>query len=225
MKDICYIIGAGDCNNIYINQLNKGYVIAADGGKEYLEKCGITPDMIIGDFDSLGYIPKHRNIIKLPVEKDVTDMFAAVNEAMEMGYDKFIIYGGLGGRLDHTIANCQLLKYISKKGCIGFIVGENTAITSVYNGKIEFCDEFKGLISVFSIDETSKGVTIEGFKYELKDGELKNDYPLGVSNEFAGKRGIIEVEDGTLLVHFETLPKTVCDGLGMDIVFGGKLNG
>ncbi len=218
MKDICYIVGAGECEEIYINEENKAYVIAVDGGMSYLSKVGILADFVIGDFDSLGVVPEHSNIVVLPTEKDDTDMYAAVNEAMKRGYNKFVIYGAMGGRIDHTIANCQLLNYIAEKGCVGFLVGKTETVTSIHNGKIKFGDKFKGLISVFSSGTTSKGVSIEGFKYELIDGELKNTYPIGTSNEFVNKEGTITVKEGTLLVTFECTPSMVCDGIGTNII-------
>ncbi len=224
MKDICYIVGAGECVKLYINEENKAYVIAADGGMKYLLEAGLSADMVIGDFDSLNYVPKHENVVLLPKEKDVTDMYAAVSEGMRLGYKKFIIYGGLGGRFDHSIANCQLLNYIAENGCIGIIVEKNYSVTSVHNGNVRFSDEFKGTLSIFSSGTASKGVSIEGFKYEMHNGELFNSYPMGTSNEFTGSEGSIEVVDGTLLIIFETVPETVCNGLGTEIVFGGLDN-
>ncbi len=219
MKDICYIVGAGECEKLYINEDNKAYIIAADGGMKYLLDAGLTADMVIGDFDSLHCIPEHKNVVVLPTEKDVTDMYAAVTEGMRKGYKKFIIYGGLGGRFDHSIANCQLLSYIADSGCIGFIVEKNYAVTSIHNGIIKFGNTFKGLLSIFSSGTASKDVSITGFKYEMTDGELKSNYPLGVSNEFIGIDGMVKVKDGTLLIIFETTPKVVCDGIGTDIIF------
>lgn len=218
MKDICYIVGAGECEKLYINEENKAYIIAADGGMRYLSKEGVEPDLIIGDFDSLGFVPEHDNIIKLPREKDVTDMFAAVDEGMKRGYKTFIIYGGLGGRFDHSISNCQLLNYIAGRGCIGFIVEKNYAVTSVYNGIIKFGKNFKGMLSVFASGTRAAGVSIKGFKYEMIDGELSFDYPMGTSNEFVGAEGIIKVSAGTLLIIFETTPRQVCDGIGTEII-------
>ena len=218
MKDICYIVGAGECEELYICEENKAYTIAVDGGMQYLLNAGVTPDLVIGDFDSFGSVPNHQNIIKLPTEKDDTDMYAAVKEAMKRGYRKFVIYGAMGGRIDHTIANCQLLNYIAENGCVGFLVDKTMTVTSVHNGNIKFGTEFEGLLSVFSSGTASYGASIEGFKYELIDGELQNTYPIGTSNEFVGVPGTITVKDGTLLVTFEATPSMVCDGIGTSIV-------
>lgn len=224
MKDICYIVGAGECEKLYINEDNKAYLIAADGGMKYLEAAGLMADMVIGDFDSLKFVPKHDNVVVLPTEKDDTDMYAAVSQGMLKGYKKFIIYGGMGGRFDHSMANCQLLNYIAESGCIGFIVEKDYSVTCIHNGNVSFSDEFIGTLSVFSSGTASKGVSIKGFKYEMINGELTSNHPLGVSNEFLKKEGNIEVKDGTLLIIFETNPKQVCDGIGTDIVFGGFEN-
>lgn len=221
MQDVCYIVGAGQCDGIYINENNRGYVIAADGGMKYLLESDIIPDLIIGDFDSLEYIPKHKNVVKLPVEKDITDMLAAVNAGLEKGFKKFIIYGGLGGRADHSYANYQVLNYLAKNGCIGVMVDREFAVTSLHKGNVKFNRRFKGTLSVFAQGKSAKGVTIKGFKYELTDGKLKNDFPLGVSNEFTGKTGLVEVKEGSLLVMFNCKPEIICDGIGRDIKFGG----
>ncbi len=211
MKDVCYIVGAGQCEKLYINEENKAYVIAADGGMKYLFDAEIPADMVIGDFDSLKYVPKHHNLITLPTKKDVTDMYAAVNEGMNRGYTKFIIYGGLGGRFDHSIANCQLLNHIAENGCVGIIVEKDYAVTVICNEMIKFNSEFKGMLSVFASGDKAKGVTIEGLKYQMTDGELNNTYPLGVSNEFVGQDGLIKVKDGKLLIIFEATPEMVCE--------------
>ncbi len=220
MKDICYIIGAGECKRLYINEENKGCIIAADGGMQYLENAGIKPDLVIGDFDSLGRIPTNENTVVLPAQKDVTDMNAAIDEGFKRGFEKFIIYGAMGGRFDHSIANCQLLNYISLKGGMGILVDENYAVTFIRNGWIKFDKTFKGLISIFSSGTASKGVSIEGLKYRLTDGMLRDDFPLGTSNEFMGTDAKVTVCDGKLLVVFETTPVAVCDGLGVNIEYG-----
>ncbi len=201
MNKICYIFGAGSCQNAVVT--DDSLIIAADGGYEYLKKAGIKPDIIMGDFDSLGYIPKENNVTVLPAVKDDTDMAKAVQYGLSQKADTFVIYGGMGGRFDHTFANIQLLTLIAQKGKKAFLLGEGTVITAVCNGEIYFDKEYNGYISVFSHSEKSTGVFISGLKYELDNAEINNTVALGVSNEFTGKNAKIRVENGVLIIMWQ----------------------
>ena len=105
---LCCIVGAGP-SELYT--VDGAFIIAADAGIEKLNKAGIVPDLIIGDFDSLGTRPSGENVRVFPIEKDDTDTMLALKEAISLGYDTVIISGGLGGELDHTMANLQTLLY------------------------------------------------------------------------------------------------------------------
>ena len=85
------------------------YILAADGGLRHLQKLQLAPHGIIGDFDSLGYVPEGAQVF--PVEKDDTDAMLAAKKGLELGYKEFIFYGSLDGpRLDHTVSNFQTLQ-------------------------------------------------------------------------------------------------------------------
>ena len=200
---ICYIIGAGECNNIDFVKDKDDYIICADGGLGYARKFGITPDLIVGDFDSFGSVPTDGSVIILPCEKDVTDMHYAVMNGLEKGYSNFRIYGALGGRIDHSLGNIQLLMYITDNGGNAFLVGNEFDITLLKNSKIMFNGKCGKYISVFSYTSESKGVTIKGLKYELTDAVLTNNNPLGVSNEFTDDIASVEVLDGALLITIQ----------------------
>ena len=148
---VCYIISAGDCSRIDIEKQDGDMIIAADAGMNYCIRDNIIPDVIIGDFDSLGKIPESESVITLPVEKDDTDTSFAVKYAMSKGYDKFVIFGATGGkRQDHTFANITLLGFISKNNGIGFLVSDDYTITSITDSKLIFDSKLSGNISVFS---------------------------------------------------------------------------
>ena len=115
MNKKCYIVGAGDNSGTNFSKEKDEYVIAADGGLATLEKLGIQPDFILGDFDSLGYVPDGKNIEVHKVEKDDTDMMLSVERAVESGYNEIEIFGGTGGRIDHTVANFQTMLWASKQ--------------------------------------------------------------------------------------------------------------
>ena len=90
------------------------FVLAADGGLRHTEKLGLSPNEILGDFDSLGFTPRGANVF--PVEKDDTDAMLAVRRGLSLGYREFVLYGTLDGpRLDHTIANFQTLQFLADR--------------------------------------------------------------------------------------------------------------
>ncbi len=168
----------------------------------------ITPDLVIGDFDSLGLTPNGGNVIKLPVEKDDTDVGYAIKYALERGFKDFVIYGVLGGSLDHTLANLQLASFIASEGGSCILMGDDTSATVITDGAVHF-DKGNGRLSVFSLSKKAEGVNISGALYELKDATLSNDFPLGVSNAFCGTPVQISVEKGTLAIIWEAaaIPK------------------
>lgn len=197
---VCYIVGAGVLKENSFNMLERGLLIAADGGYTALENAGIIPDFIIGDFDSLEKIPEGIPIEAYSKEKDETDMMIAVNKGFELGYQIFVIYGGLGGRLEHSMANIQLLTHIAKKGCRGYLIQGDDIITVLNQERYLIRPQDKGYISIFSLSEVAKGITLKGVKYLLVDFTLTSDNPMGVSNEFIGEEVSIEVKNGSLLV-------------------------
>ncbi len=199
--NVCRVIGAGECDKIDFKKQDKDLIIAADGGCVYLENAGIIPDIIIGDFDSLGYVPKGDEVVKLNPVKDITDMDAAVKEGIKRGYTEFHLYGACGGRIDHTLANIQLVASLAQNNIKAYIHGD-MIVTAVCNGEIKFTSDNKGYVSVFSHSDKCCGVTIEGLKYSLDNAELNNTFPLGVSNEFIGSESRIKVEKGTLIVIY-----------------------
>ena len=204
---ICYIFGAGGHYGLPPVPAPGDFVIAADGGLTYLEQHGLPPDLVIGDFDSLPKIPQSGvNTIVLPKEKDDTDMVAALREGKNRGYRVFHIYGGTGGRLDHTLANIQCIADLAQKGFQGYLFDRNTVITAIHNDNLTFPASAHGTVSVFAHTETCTGVYERGLKYPLTDAMLTNTYPLGVSNEFTGVNSEISVGSGTLIVIY---PKNV----------------
>ncbi len=199
---ICYVVGAGNCLKLNITKNAEDLIIAADGGLKYLEKADVQPDIIIGDFDSLGKIPSGKNVIKLNPVKDITDMNAAVDIGAEKGYAEFHIYGACGGRFDHTLANIQLAASLASRNMKAFIHDGETVITAVSNGSINFSKDYKGYISVFAHSDECTGIYLKGLKYTLENGTLKNLFPLGVSNEFIGCESEIIVGQGVIIVVY-----------------------
>lgn len=199
---ICYIFGAGEYDGFEIDKKDGDIIIAADGGLKYLFQSGISPDYVIGDFDSLGYIPDSGNVIKLDPVKDVTDMFSAVEKGTRLAYNEFVIYGGTGGREDHTLANYQLAAYLAEKGCSVTLVNGKKRIIAISDGSVCFDEDKKGYISVFAHSDICTGVTLSGLKYPLENAVLRNTFALGVSNEFTGVKSSVSVKKGILIIMY-----------------------
>ncbi len=201
---ICYIFGAGEFVPCNITLTESDLVIAADGGYDHLLQIGLRADVVIGDFDSVTSSEIWEDTVceKLtyPPEKDDTDMMLAIKLGLSRGFGQFNIYGGLGGRLDHTVANIQGLSFLAEHSAQGILHHPDYELTVIKNSSFTVAKDKTGYISVFSLSDTSENVTIKGLEYELEGATLTNSFPLGVSNAATGKKGIISVERGTLLI-------------------------
>ena len=177
------------------------FLLAADGGLRHLQSLGLTPDEILGDFDSLGYVPE--NSSRFPVEKDDTDSMLAIRRGLALGYREFWLYGSLDGpRLDHTAANYQALQYLADHHAFGYLIGKDYLVTVVKNGSLRFPAGCRGTVSVFCQGSDARGVTLKGLYYPLENAVLTSGFPLGVSNHFTGQAAEIAVTQGSLLVFF-----------------------
>ena len=200
MEPRCIIAGAGEYYGHAIAPRAEDYVIAADAGYLRLREMGVRIDEVIGDFDSTGFTPNHPNLRILPVEKDDTDMLCSLRAGIQRGYREFHLYGGTGGRLDHTLANIQCLAWLARQGLHGCLYGDGALITAVYNDALSLGALDKGTVSVFALGTQAEGVSISDLKYSVNDITLSCDYPLGVSNEFIGLPARIAVRNGSLLI-------------------------
>ncbi len=212
-QDRCIVVCAGDLEISDIPVKEEDLIIAVDGGYMYCNIFEIEPDVIIGDLDSLEekYVKQietkyseeetvPRRLIRLNPEKDDTDTLAALRYGLEQGCKEFHLYGAMGGRLEHTIANIQCLLFLKNAGAKAYIWDGCMMMTIVRDEAISFREEMEGVLSVFAIGGTAKGVSEKGLKYQLTDAVIKEDFPIGISNEFIGEKAEISVEEGTLLV-------------------------
>ena len=151
MERTCCIFGAGDYGAMPRPELDgRCFLIAADGGYGQLKQWGMSPHLAVGDFDSLGRVPEDVEVVRHPVRKDDTDMMLAVQEGLARGCGRFLIYGGLGGRLDHTLANLHILAFLARKHIPAFLLGPDAAITAVCNGTLSFPAGYRGTLSLFA---------------------------------------------------------------------------
>lgn len=187
------------------------FIICADGGYSFARLEGLRPNVVIGDFDSIDFSRIEtdlRNegtgsgcvVVRVAAEKDDTDTMICLKYGMDKGFSEFFILGGLGGRLDHTIANLQTMSHaIDHQGTIWFLDGKNKA-TLRNPGKvtIQKLEGFK--ISLFAFGDSCNGVSIQGVKYPLENCMLSHSFPLGVSNEFVEGNAEISHTAGKLLI-------------------------
>lgn len=199
-----FIYSGGEIFPQYITEAPAGddLIIAADSGYNNAKKMGVTPDILIGDFDSLKEKPSDVNeIIELPVEKDVTDTQYATELAAKRGAKEIYIICGTGGRFDHAISNMCLLEGMYKKGVRVIIVSGQNRIRYIKDtGVIIIRDKNYKYFSVLAADEKVKGVSIEGGKYPLNKKTLTRENQFAVSNEIEKNAALITVKKGGIYI-------------------------
>lgn len=178
-------------------------IIAADSGLAAFEGTNVEPDLLVGDMDSVdcavlaryeGRTPQHR----LSCIKDDTDGVDALDIAIARGARQITLLGALGGRLDHALANLMLLVRAHRGGAAAQILSETVRIVRV-NGEASLHGAKGDTVSLLPLGR-AQGVTLSGFFYPLEDGELGNDYPLGLSNVVTQEEAQVSVRAGDLLL-------------------------
>ena len=202
----CLIIAGGEFNKEIINIKDDDILIAVDKGYEYCLKNNLVPDFTIGDFDSISKkvdIGSIKNCIKLNKIKNTTDTYEAIALGENKGYKNFVLYGCLGNRIEHSLANIQIIYGMALKGLDGYLVSKDKIIRVIKKGKYVFDKEEKGYLSIFSLT-TKSVISLVNFKYELNNYSLTNIFPLGVDNEFIGEKSEIIVQSGYLLLVYKS---------------------
>ena len=197
----CIVVGACSSSLKEFTYNEDDFIIACDGGYSFLKEKGYPIDLVVGDFDSLNYVPKEENIKQLNVIKDVTDTHVSIEEGIKRGYKEFVLYGCFGGREDHSFASIQELLHFKKQGINILLKSKEKTLEVLMDETKEI--EGEGFISVFSLTDVSKGVTLKNLKYEIENQTLTSDFPLGVSNEFIlNKKATISILEGCLLIIY-----------------------
>lgn len=182
-------------------RLVEGMVVCADSGLDHALAAGIAPDIVVGDFDSSALaVPAGIECIRVDPIKDDTDTILAADTAISRGCTELRFFCALGGRLDHAIANVQMLEHLREKGVSAVLYGGGESVRLLGAGESVKLDRHGGFVSVFALTETAV-VTETGMKYELDRYPLKRSFPLGVSNEIAAECGVISVYDGLVMVY------------------------
>ncbi len=176
--------------------------IAADSGYHNAKKLGERVDILIGDFDSIGRVPRDevREIREVPAEKDLTDTQIAVEIAVEAGADEIILIGGLSGRLDHSMSNLGVLEDLYLRGIHGYATDGQNRVHFIRNSSTLIARSGYKYISILLADEVAKGVSMEGGKYPLKNQTLRRRLQYAVSNEITGNVVLISVKKGSIYI-------------------------
>lgn len=180
--------------------LVEGLIICADSGLDHALEAGITPDIVVGDFDSCKTaVPEGTECIRVDPIKDDTDTILAAETAIQRGCTELRFFCALGGRLDHAFANVQMLEYLREKCVSAVLYGGSESVRLLGEGESKRLKRHNGFVSVFALTETAT-VSETGMKYGLDKYTLKRSFPLGVSNEISEEYGEISVFDGVVMV-------------------------
>lgn len=177
------------------------FIICADGGYRYAEALGIIPDLFVGDFDSYsGELPGGIEVHKSVPEKDDTDTLLAVREAIEAGYSEIRLYGALGARIDHAIANIQTMIFAHSRGCELKIIDEANEMFLQGAGERSYIRRDGWYFSLFAVGGNAHISSCRGVKYPIEDYQMTPEFPIGVSNEITADKAILRVDSGLVLV-------------------------
>ena len=175
-------------------------LLCADGGYEAARAAGFTPDLTIGDFDSM---PRERvagPVVALPTHKDDTDLVACLSAGRARGYRSFRLAGCVGGRLDHTLAAVQCLADCALRGEEAWMADAGSRMTILSPGEYTV-ERLPGRkLSLLAFSEEVRGVDVHGTEWELDGATLTSRYPLGISNEFRGDAAHIALREGLLML-------------------------
>ena len=197
---LCLLISGGDYCDIPEELRAAEHIIACDRGWQYAERLDLTPDLIVGDFDSAPPPEGNSHIERVPTRKDDTDTMLAARHALAAGYREIAVCCAFGGRLDLTLAYIQTAAWLVSRGARVRLVGVDTDALVFAGGTERFPRRDGWSLSVFALSDVCEGVTIRGTKYECESVSLTSAFPLGVSNVWASPEAVISARSGILMV-------------------------
>lgn len=203
----CLIVSGGAFAPLPEDLPAPGLVIACDRGWQYAERLGVTPDRIVGDFDSAAAPRTDAPVERLPTRKDDTDTMYAARRAMELGWRSIAICCAFGGRLDHTLANIQTAAWIVAHGGEAQLLGADERAFVFTGGTRRFPRRPLRSLSLFALTDECEGVTLRGTKFDCEGVTLSAAFPLGVSNVWTAEAAEVAVKSGILMVLQSKLQK------------------
>lgn len=204
----CAVVCNGTIDDyLWLREALAGYdtVLAADGGYDHCQRCGVVPAAVLGDMDSISEEPSVP-VFRHPAEKDRSDMEIAVDHAIGLAFENIDVFGALGGRRDHEL--CNIMVCARHPGSVR-LIDEKCAIVAVCNGgRLEENGRPGDIITLVSLDAEAR-CTVTGLKYPLRDEPLRRG-SRGLSNIMKEDRFTVEVSSGTVLVfHLGNIRKTI----------------
>ena len=206
------IVSGGSLNKEFVTKVvgqgRYDRILAADSGMNALYAAAVTPDIIIGDFDSadkkiLAFFQQNKEIdfCTLNPEKDDTDTEFAIRESIRRGADSITIIGGTGTRLDHVLGNISLLGIGFEEHIPIELLDEHNRIRMIQKPlTLERETQYGKYVSLIPYGGDVHGVKLRGFKYPLSDYTMGGFNSLGISNEIVDEKAVIELTRGSLLV-------------------------
>lgn len=199
----CVIVSAAEIKNydkIKTYLSDEDFYIFCDAGLNHQQALGVTPNLIVGDFDSTSRPDTNIEIIQLPCEKDDTDTFFAVKEGIKRGYKEFLLLGVIGNRFDHSLCNISCLLYLQEHNIPATILDDYSEMCIVGNKTVYIEDNY-AYFSLMNVTGDAEGINIKNAKYNLENGTIKASYMYGSSNEvLPDKIAEVNVRSGKLLL-------------------------
>ena len=181
------------------------FVVCADSGITHCNALGLCADLWVGDFDSSDFeelsalsAANGTHIIRLNPVKDDTDTEHALDCVLERGYRDIVLFGGIGTRLDHSIANVFLMEKALDKGAVLTIVNDKNILHFVRNETIILKRNSMKYVSILPLEDVV--VSNFGFMYPLNNEKLYRASSRGISNEIIGNEASITISGGAALV-------------------------
>lgn len=201
------IFAGGELSTDYFDLLDEeDFIIGADRGALFLVSHGYTPDMAVGDFDSVSPEALHEiqskskmTITCDAVNKDLTDSEMAFDIAMDQQPDSILLFGVTGSRLDHSLASIQMMTRALQHQISCYLIDSNNYVTLTGSQTI-IQDMGYTYVSLLPLTPEVTGITLEGFQYPLTDATLKLGQSLGVSNKLISSSGNVTIRSGLLLI-------------------------
>ena len=210
MKKVVFIVAGGEMGDAaffrkQIKEAAPAAFVCADSGAMHLKASGLVPDIVIGDLDSIAgealsdFEKAGSRIVRHPRRKDETDTELALYESLTLHPTEIWIWGAMGKRLDHTLANLSLLYIGIQKGLFVKLV-DPWCEAFMINRRTDIVGKRGQTVSLFPVNGKVTGITLKGFEYPLDKSVMEIGHPYGVSNRLSGVRGTINMASGLLLV-------------------------
>ena len=201
----CVIVGGAEIKNYGLMKNSfspNDFFIYCDCGLKHEKNFGVSPDLVIGDFDSYTQPENFNNVIVLPCVKDDTDTIFAVKEGIKRGFEEFLLVGVTGGRQDHNLGNIYALLMLAMENKKALIIDDYSEIKIIKPNETEKIKFGWKFFSLINISGTAKGITIRNAKYNLEDAEITPEFQYGISNEVLSHEKDAEVflKEGYLLL-------------------------